>query len=169
MQSDLQALLGALFVDGGYDAAMKFFQLQVVPAWDVDELQRTKVLCKKQELQEYLVRQGLPAMAMGTQLKYIQIKADHIKQSFTQGIELFGRRVSVASGKTRGGADQAAAEQLLSALKRAKTTCFLIRLARNAGDKESLAKLQATRAAQMRDNENENKFTPIAASRQGQR
>lgn len=167
MHSTPQALLGALFVDGGYDAAMKFFHSQIVPIWGVDELQRIKFLCKKQELQEYLVRQGLPGMTLGTRLQYVPIKADYIKQSFTQSIELFGRRVSVASGRTRGGADQVAAEQLLSALKQSKTTCFLIRLARNAGDKESLAKLQATRAAQVR--ENEQRCAPIAASRERRR
>lgn len=148
-------MLGALFLDGGYDAASKFFQLQIVPIWAVDALDNKTYMCKKQELQEYLVRQGLPGMALGNRLKYIEIRGDYVKQTFTQGIELFGRRVSIASAKTRAAADQAAASQLLSSLKRSKVTCFLIRLARNANDHESLAKLQAVRAEQVRASSNE--------------
>lgn len=148
-------MLGALFLDGGYDAALRFFQSQILPIWEVESLGRKTYMCKKQELQEYLVKQGLPGMALGTRFKYIEIRGDYVKQTFTQGIELFGRRVSVASAKTRAAADQAAASQLLSNLKKSKATCFLIRLARDANDHDSLAKLQAIRAEQVRADSSE--------------
>lgn len=104
--------------------------------------------CYKMRLQEYLVKKGLPGKVLGTKLKYVSVNADHVNQVFTQGIELFGRKLSAATATSRGAADQEAAERLLKSLQKAKTTCLLIRLARGADDKDSLQFLQAARAAQ---------------------
>lgn len=145
----MQALLGALFVDGGYDVARKFFYSKVIPIWTKEEMDPQVPRCYKMRLQEYLVKNGLPSTVLGTKLRYVQVDADHVNQVFTQGIELFGRKLSVATATSRGAADQAVAERLHSSLQKAKTTCLLIRLAREADDKDSLRNLHAARAAQV--------------------
>lgn len=149
--SSAKALLGALFVDGGFEAASHFFTARVVPIWNSDDLSVEQRVCHKRTLQEYLVACGLPATALGTKVRYVPIKVEAYdgRQSFTQAVELFGRKVSAATGATKISADQTAARKLLDVLKRTKTTCLLIRLARKQDDQVSLAKLQAKRAEQV--------------------
>lgn len=148
-----QALLGALFIDGGYDVARKFFYSRVIPTWTKNELNPQIPRCYKMQLQEHLVKSGLPGNVLGTKLKYIRIDADHDNQIFTQGVEIFGRKLSAATATSRSAADQAAAKRLLKSLQKVKTLCLLIRLAKRARDKDSLQHLQAARAAQTKNNQ----------------
>lgn len=143
-----------MFLDGGYEAAKVFFKTRITPLWSQVEF-KFAGNCNKRLLQEHLVSHGLPSQALGTQLRYVPVKSDFDNQKFTQSVELFGRRLSMGDGDSRLAADQISAERLLSSLKRTKTTCIMIRLARNANDQESLVKLQAARAAQVAADRNE--------------
>lgn len=151
-----QALLGALFVDGGYAAAERFFEAKVAPLMEIDEpdLNVSRIADQKRLLQEHLVASGLQATALGTQLKYVPVAVEQRDgaQSYTQAIYLFGRQMSTGRGSTRVEADQNAAIRLLSTLKRSRgTTCVLIRLARSASDDDTLAKATTIRAAQLKE------------------
>lgn len=143
-----------MFLDGGYEAVELFFKARITPLWSQVKFNFAGD-CKKRLLQEHLVSHGLPAPALGTQLRYVPVKSDFDNQKFTQSVELFGRRLSTGNGDSRQKADQVAAGRLLSSLQRAKTTCVMIRLARNANDQESLVKLQAARAAQVAADQNQ--------------
>ncbi|KAI0561186.1 ribonuclease III [Gracilaria domingensis] len=147
-----EALLGALFLDGGYDAAFKFYSSRIMPEWD-KRLDNAPVNdCKKRLLQEYLVQSGLPSPSLGTQIRYVTTDYEQEQRIFTRAVKLFGRQVSEGKGITVQAADQAAASILLSRLKRlqgGRATCFLIRLAREAADEYALAKLQQTRSVQV--------------------
>lgn len=143
-----------MFLDGGYEAAKLFFKARITPLWSQVEF-KFAGNCSKRLLQEHLVSHGLPSQVLGTRLRYVPVKSDFDNQKFTQSVQLFGRRLSIGDGDSRLEADQVAAERLLSSLKRTKTTCIMIRLARNAKDKESLVKLQTARAAQVAADRNE--------------
>ncbi|CAN8069852.1 unnamed protein product [Agarophyton chilense] len=146
-----EALLGALFLDGGYDAAFQFYSSRIMPLWDRQLLGAPNTSCRKQYLQEYLVQMGLPAPSLGTQLTYVTKHYDKKQKIFIRAIKLFGREVSAGKGTTVQSADQAAALVLYTRLKRLKegrVTCFLIRLARHAADQDSLTKLQQTKLSQ---------------------
>lgn len=142
-----EALLAALFLDGGFATVSSFFKSHVEPLWG--SLNEHLLGCHKRQLQEFLVSYGLPAPKVSTQINYVPVSFDSQTRMFTQGIKLFGRRVSIGWGTTRILADQTAAESLLERLRYVNATCFLIRLARNANDTESLAKLRVVRAAQV--------------------
>lgn len=149
-----QALLGALFLDGGLDVANHFYVKRVLPLWEKHTTDPKFISCHKRILQEYLVRHGLPAPRMGTQLKYCTIHYNDDTKMFTRVIELFGRTVGEGIGRNVQSADQEAAERVhrrMNRLKNGTTTCFLIRLARRADDSYSLTKLQQTRSAQIDD------------------
>lgn len=123
-----------------------------MPCIDEQECATVKSRDYKRELQEHLVASGLPTMALGVQLKYEMIHTDLSRgqQTFRRSLSLFGTLVSVGKGETRVAADQAAARRLLENLqKKTVTTCFLIRLARRAGDNAALGKLHATRKEQV--------------------
>lgn len=94
-------------------------------------------------------------MVLGSRLKYVPDHSDFKNQMFTQAIELFGTKLSTATAGSRSAADQAAAAKLLAILKKTKTTCLLIRLARRANDSYSLQTLQAMRAEQVKLDHNE--------------
>lgn len=145
--------MGALFIDGGFGAAHRFFQSRVVPLWSAQGTLINR--CSKMELQEYLVNNGLPGTVLGSRLKYTPVRRDFKNQKFTQAIEIFGTTLSTATAGSRSAADQAAAQKLLAILKKTKTTCLLIRLARRANDVESLKSLQEARAQQVTADQNE--------------
>ncbi|PXF41514.1 Ribonuclease 3 [Gracilariopsis chorda] len=147
-----EALLGALFLDGGYQAAHNFYTSRVFPLCQHQLNQALLKPCQKRSLQEHLVRSGLPAPRMGTQLTYVTTNHDQSTRVFTRAINLFGRHVSQGKAPNIQDADQTAAQLLLDRLRRCKpasTTCLLIRLARQANDQYSLEKLQQVRAAQL--------------------
>ncbi len=148
-----QALLGAVFHDGGYSAAEKFFNARVAMLVKPQHLEKKKIASVDQKgtLQEHLVASGLPSTKLGTALRYVALSStqEHGSQSYTQAIDLFGHRLSVGRGSTKGAADQNASKRLLNSLQKSgKTTCVIIRLARAASDEETLTKAQTVRRSQ---------------------
>ena len=158
-----EAILGALFLDGGYDSVRGFFRTKVEPMWNSLDSSR-RYICQKRLLQEFLVSSGLPSPKVPTQISYIPVSFDPETKLFTQGIALFGRRVAIGTGPTRVSADQTAAKSLLHRLQGVNATCFLIRLARNANDEESLAKLRLVRKAQTELQQQQQQQTPISTA-----
>lgn len=103
----------------------------------------------KRLLQEHLVISGLPGNNFDKILKYVTLSSYQGSgtQQHTRAILILGRRMSVATGRSLVAADQAAAARLLSSLKKSSSTsCLLIRLARNANNKDVLQR--ATNARQ---------------------
>lgn len=147
-------------LDGGYEAAEQFFMNKVYPIWKGTKKKKS-FRTPKMHLQEYLVQHGLPGALLGTQLQYVHVKHDKTTKLFTRAIELYGKRLSIGQASTHTGADQEAAKRLLKILESTKTTCLLIRLARQAKDETSLASLQEVRAAQAKMQEGEQACAPV--------
>jgi ribonuclease III len=112
----LEALFGAIYLDGGYDAACRVIERLFIPR--LDRLPTAAELKDpKTRLQEALQAQGLPLPIYVVDA----ISGEAHNQQFQVGctVETLGLR-TVASGPSRRRAEQAAAQLLLNELTRTR-------------------------------------------------
>jgi len=105
----LEAIIGAIYLDGGLDAARRLISKFMEPQLDEVRLAGNRSVDFKSALQEYL-----QSRSMGTP-RYIAVREvgpDHEKL-FTVDVELDGKAISRGIGLTKKAAEQAAARQAL--------------------------------------------------------
>ena len=110
----MEAVIGALFLDGGYDAAKKFV-LDVFPDTIDRAIQGKIFLDYKSEVQEVLQSRGIPVNII-----YVTDREEgpaHDKTFFVH-MECNGKSYGRGSGKSKKEAEQSAARETLAALKR---------------------------------------------------
>lgn len=110
-----EAIIGAIYLDGGAEAASSFVERQIgefLESLDVEELTYGDF---KSALQEYLHNHGQSEPVYGV---VNEIGPDHGK-TFVVQVSINGQVVSEASGKTKKEAQQAAARLALENLKNA--------------------------------------------------
>lgn len=108
----LEAILGAIFVDGGYECAKGFVHRIVLSDLEHKQL----FFDSKTLLQEYVQRES------GNVLKYVVLKEtgpEHDKDFITE-VRLNGKVIGRGSGKTKKAAEQRAAYEALLAAKTAE-------------------------------------------------
>lgn len=109
-----EAIVGAIYLDGGVEAASSFVDRQIGEFLDGLNLEELTYGDFKSALQEYLHNHGQSEPVY----KVVnEIGPDHGKTFFVQ-VSVNGRIVSEASGKTKKEAQQAAARLTLENLKR---------------------------------------------------
>lgn len=109
-----EAIVGAIYLDGGVEAASSFLDRQIGEFLDGLNLEELTYGDFKSALQEYLHNHGQSEPVY----KVVnEIGPDHGKTFFVQ-VSVNGRIVSEASGKTKKEAQQAAARLTLENLKR---------------------------------------------------
>ena len=109
-----EAIVGAIYLDGGVEAASSFVNRQIGEFLDDLNLEELTYGDFKSALQEYLHNHGQSEPVY----KVVnEIGPDHGKTFFVQ-VSVNGRIVSEASGKTKKEAQQAAARLTLENLKR---------------------------------------------------
>lgn len=114
--SDLfEAIVGAIYVDGGWGAAERFLCLHFEPHFSA--MADTLPSNAKAELQEFLAKQGrgLP------EYKLKEVSGPPHDRLFNVCVFVGGQEMGSASGKTKREAEQQAAAQALSFLTQAKT------------------------------------------------
>ena len=110
----MEAVIGALFLDGGYDAAKKFV-LDVFSDTIDRAIQGKIFLDYKSEVQEVLQSRGIPVNII-----YLTDREEgpaHDKTFFVH-MECNGKSYGRGSGKSKKEAEQSAARETLAALKR---------------------------------------------------
>ena len=110
----MEAVIGALFLDGGYDAAKKFV-LDVFSDTIDRAIQGKIFLDYKSEVQEVLQSRGIPVNII-----YVTDREEgpaHDKSFFVH-MECNGKSYGRGSGKSKKEAEQSAARETLAALKR---------------------------------------------------
>ena len=110
----MEAVIGALFLDGGYDAAKKFV-LDVFSDTIDRAIQGKIFLDYKSEVQEVLQSRGIPVNII-----YVTDREEgpaHDKTFFVH-MEYNGKSYGRGSGKSKKEAEQSAARETLAALKR---------------------------------------------------
>lgn len=110
----MEAVIGALFLDGGYDAAKKFV-LDVFSDTIDRAIQGKIFLDYKSEVQEVLQSRGIPVNII-----YVTDREEgpaHDKTFFVH-MECNGKSYGRGSGKSKKEAEQSAARETLAALKR---------------------------------------------------
>jgi ribonuclease-3 len=106
----VEALIGALFLDGGFEAAERF----VRTAWEpLLESQERAPKHPKSALQELAAARGLPA----PQYELVSRTGAHHTPLFTVAVSVKGLGEARADGSTKQEAETAAAEKLLGELK----------------------------------------------------
>ena len=111
MREDLfEAIVGALYVDGGITAAEKFITENL-------PLKRNKTEDAKSALNEYCAKKRLGDVAY----KFVSRSGADNSPSFTMALYIGGKFVAEGVGGSKKSAEQAAAEFALNALSRAKT------------------------------------------------
>lgn len=111
MREDLfEAIVGALYVDGGIAAAEKFI-IENLP------LKRNKTEDAKSALNEYCAKKRLGDVVY----KFVSRSGADNSPSFTMALYIGGKFVAEGVGGSKKSAEQAAAEFALNGLSRAKT------------------------------------------------
>ena len=111
MREDLfEAIVGALYVDGGITAAEKFITENL-------PLKRNKTEDAKSALNEYCAKKRLGDVVY----KFVSRSGADNSPSFTMALYIGGKFVAEGVGGSKKSAEQAAAEFALNALSRAKT------------------------------------------------
>jgi len=111
----LEAVLAAVYLDGGMDAARRFIRCRVLPqgSWDFDLSLPAALTDFKSALQERAQAEGLP------QPKYVIVAErgpEHAK-TFTVEVRLGKDRTARAEGISKKDAGQRAAERMLGVLQ----------------------------------------------------
>jgi ribonuclease-3 len=106
----IEAIIGAVYLDGGYDAAANFISEQLLEVIDIDEIVEKKLwLDAKSRFQEKA--QELTGLTP-TYKTMKEIGPDHNKQ-FTLGVFLGDTQVALGTGLSKQEAEQKAAEKAL--------------------------------------------------------
>ena len=108
----VEAVLGAVYLDGGADAAFGMVERLVAPMMD-GSVDRLGQLDHKTQLQELCARIGLPA----PEYRSSSTGPDHARR-FTAEVLVDGRVVGVGRGGSKKVAEQDAAEEACAALSR---------------------------------------------------
>jgi ribonuclease III len=108
-----EALIGAIYLDGGIEAAAQFLEIQL--AGVMEELDLTQITCgdSKSALQERLHSLGLP----GPVYSVLYATGPDHRKTFTVQVSVGGRVVAESSGRTKKEAQQGAARLALEAFK----------------------------------------------------
>jgi ribonuclease-3 len=109
----LEAILAAIYLDGGFDAARAFLERQF--AADIQKLSRSGVpdaRDAKTHLQEYLQARGHPT----PRYQILKESGPAHRRNFLVGLLLDGKLLERGRGRTRKAAEQAAARKVLEAL-----------------------------------------------------
>lgn len=107
MADTVESIIGAVFLDQGYESASKFIHENLLN--DIDEKLAQPLKDAKSRLQELVQSKGLSAP------RYQVVKAegpDHDKE-FTVEVSIAGKPTAQGSGKSKSTAEQAAAEAAL--------------------------------------------------------
>lgn len=111
MREDLfEAIVGALYVDGGIEAAEKFITENL-------PLKRAKTEDAKSALNEYCAKKRLGDV----EYKFVSQSGADNSPTFTMSLYIGGKFVAEGVGGSKKSAEQAAAEFALNVLSRAKT------------------------------------------------
>jgi ribonuclease-3 len=108
-----EAVLAAIYLDGGFDAARAFLERQF--AADIQKLTRSGVpdaRDAKTHLQEYLQARGHPT----PRYQILKESGPAHRRNFLVGLLLEGKLLEKGRGRTRKAAEQAAARKVLEAL-----------------------------------------------------
>jgi ribonuclease III len=104
-----EALVGAVFLDGGFEAARAVVQRLLAPTLEPLGEARFEINNYKSALQELLQRTGLPAPAYRT----VTAKGPEHRKTFTVEVLVGGRAVAKAKGASKKNAEQKAAQKAL--------------------------------------------------------
>jgi ribonuclease III len=106
----VEAIIGAIYTDGGYDAAANFISEQILNVIDIEEIVKKKTwLDAKSRLQE----RAQEKVGLTPSYKTLkEVGPDHDKQ-FTLGVFLGDVQVATGSGPSKQEAEQKAAERAL--------------------------------------------------------
>lgn len=108
-----EALLGALYLDQGYDAVYTFLEKELFPQFEIiqkNQLHRDF----KSSFQELVQAEGKPTP---TYTVLAESGPDHLKE-FTVGVFIDDLKIAEASGSSKQKAEEAAAKEALEKLKR---------------------------------------------------
>ncbi len=110
----LEAFIGALYLDQGYDAVVAFLEENLFPLFD--EIKSFNLQKDSKSLLQELVQRTRKKLPVYTVLE--SNGPDHNK-SFTVGVLVDGKEIAKASGKSKQEAQQEAAKQALEILGKA--------------------------------------------------
>jgi len=106
-----EALIGAVFLDGGFEAARSVVQRLLAPTLEPLGEARFEINNYKSALQELLQSSGLPAPEYRT----LTAKGPEHRKTFTIEVLVDGRAVAKAKGASKKNAEQKAAQKALKA------------------------------------------------------
>ncbi len=104
-----EAVVGAVFLDGGFEAARCVVQRLLAPALEPLGESRFEINNYKSALQELLQSSGLPAPVYRT----VTAKGPEHRKTFTVEVMVDGRAVAKAKGASKKNAEQKAAQKAL--------------------------------------------------------
>jgi len=104
-----EALVGAIFLDGGFEAARTVVQRLLIPTLEPLGEERFEINNYKSALQELLQSTGRPAPAYRT----ITAKGPEHRKTFTVEVLVGGEAVAKAKGASKKNAEQKAAQKAL--------------------------------------------------------
>lgn len=106
-----EAFIGALFLDKGFDEAIRFLEKVVFPKIDAGAF--SHVMDFKSQLQELVQRDGTGVL----EYTILQETGPAHNREFVSRVSLNGEELGIGSGKSKKEAEQHAAEQALGRLK----------------------------------------------------
>ncbi|MGA2363633.1 MAG: ribonuclease III [Candidatus Aminicenantales bacterium] len=104
-----EALVGAIFLDGGFEAARAFIHRLLAPTLKPIQTETFQINNYKSALQELFQKADLPAPAYTT----ITAKGPEHKKTFTVEVSLNGKPLAKAKGPSKKAAEQRAAQKAL--------------------------------------------------------
>jgi ribonuclease III len=108
LEDSVESLMGAIYLDGGFEAAKKFFQNYVIP--------HAQELLKKGELKDSksLLQEKVQSQKMSSpSYKIIKEKGPDHQKEFTVAVFIGAKKISLGKGKNKQEAEQLAAQQAL--------------------------------------------------------
>lgn len=108
LANTVEAIIGALFMDGGLRSAEKFIQENLIS--DLDKIVAKPLKDAKSQLQEYIQAKGLPAPRYEVEK---ETGPDHAK-TFTISVMVDKKVLARGKGKNKGTAEQSAAQKALA-------------------------------------------------------
>lgn len=119
MEGDLvEACLGAIFLDGGLEAAQQFVVDHIVRAEQPDQIAPIAYTDPKSQLQHFTLarRLGLP------EYRSVKVEGPPHAQEFTMEVVIAGRVLGTATGTSKKAAQQGAARIAFDALRKAEAS-----------------------------------------------
>lgn len=108
LEDSLESLIGALYLDGGLEAAKQFFTDQLIPHAQ-KLLKNSQLKDSKSLLQEKVQSQGLNSPIY----KIIKESGPDHQKKFTIAVFIKNKRIALGNGKNKQEAEQQAAQQAL--------------------------------------------------------